>query len=72
MKFFMFLAALIVVGLIVTGAIKLQKTDKSISIEIDRGKVREEARTVIKKGKEVFQDARSALRESREDPTPEQ
>jgi len=66
MRVFLFLAALILVGLIITGAIKLQKSDKSISIQIDRDKVKEEASTVVDKGKEVLEEARSALRETRQ------
>lgn len=67
MRFFMFLAALAVVGLIVTGAIKFQKTDTSISIQIDRAKVREEAKIVVDKSKEVLREAGSALKESHDD-----
>ncbi len=64
MKFFMFLAALAVVGLVVTGAIKFQRSDNTISIQIDRAKVREEAKIVVDKSKNVLREAGSALKES--------
>ncbi len=67
MKFLMFLVALAVVGLVVTGAIKFQKSDNTISIQIDRAKVREEAKNVVDKSKEVFREAGSALKEARDD-----
>jgi hypothetical protein len=63
----MFLAALAVIGLIITGAIKFQKTDSSISIQIDRARVREEARSVVDKSKAVLREAGSALKEARDD-----
>lgn len=67
MKFLMFLVALAVVGLVVTGAIKFQKSDNTISIQIDRAKVREEAKIVVDKSKEVLREAGSALKEVRDD-----
>jgi hypothetical protein len=67
MKFLMLLAALAVVGLVVTGAIKFQKSDSSISIQIDRAKVRQEAEMVVDKSKDVLREAGSALKESRDD-----
>ena len=67
MKIFLFLVALAVVGLIVTGAIKFQKSDNTISIQIDRAKVREEAEMVVDKSREVLREAGSALKEARDD-----
>ena len=63
----MFLAAVAVIGLIVTGAIKFQKSDSTISIQIDRARVREEAKIVVDKSKEVLREAGSALKESHDD-----
>jgi hypothetical protein len=65
MRVFAFLAALAVVGLVITGAIKLQKSNKTISIEIDRDRVKQDARAVVKKGKEVLREAGSALEQAR-------
>jgi hypothetical protein len=63
MRLLLFLAVLAVIGLIVTGAITLQRTDdKKITIQIDRGRVREDAAKAFEKGKEVLEDAESALR----------
>ena len=58
-----FLGALAIGGLIVTGAIKLQKTDSSITIQIDRQAVREDARRLVEEGKEILEDAESAVRD---------
>jgi hypothetical protein len=64
MRLFLFLAVAAVIGLIVTGAITLQRSaDNKITIQIDKTKVREEATEVIEKGKEVFQGVREASRE---------
>ena len=67
MKIFMFLVALALVGLVATGAIKFQKSNNTISIQIDRAKVRKEAEIVVDKSKEVLREAGSALKESRDD-----
>lgn len=67
MKIFLFLVALAVVGLIVTGAIKFQKSDNTISIQIDRAKVREEAEMVVDKSREVLREAGSALKDAHDD-----
>jgi hypothetical protein len=67
MKIFMFLAALAVVGLVVTGAIKFQKSDSSISIQIDRAKVSQEAEMVVDKSEDVLREAGSAWKESHDD-----
>jgi hypothetical protein len=64
----MILGVLAVIGLVVTGAITLQRgDDNKIMIQIDKGKVKEEAATVMEKGKEVLQGAGSALREASRD-----
>ena len=58
-----FLGALAVIGLIITGAIQLRRTDESITIEINRGQVREDARSVVDHGKRVLRKAEAALDE---------
>lgn len=64
MRVLLFLAVAAVIGLIVTGAITLQRSeDNKITIQIDKTKVREEATEVIEKGKEVIQGVREASRE---------
>ncbi len=64
MRLLLFLGVAAVIGLIVTGAITLQRTDDNkITIQIDRTKVREEASEVIEKGKEVIQGVREASRQ---------
>ncbi len=60
-RLFLFLGALAVIGLIITGAIQLRRTDESITIEINRGQVREDARNVVDHGKRVFREAEAAL-----------
>jgi hypothetical protein len=70
MRILFFLAALAVLGLIVTGAITLQRTDdQKITIQIDRGRVRQDAAAAFEKGKEVLEGAESAVRRPREDST---
>jgi hypothetical protein len=61
MKALFFLAALAIVGLVVTGAISLHKSGDTISIEIDKQEVAEDARAVIKEGKEIFHKAESSI-----------
>jgi hypothetical protein len=68
MKTLVFLAALAVVGLVVTGAIKLQKSsDNTLSIQIDEGRVRQDASRVVEEGKHVFQEAESTLNQATQD-----
>lgn len=68
MRILIFLAALAVVGLIVTGAIKLQKTDQNtITIQIDRKQVKEDAARVVKRGKAVLEEAENVIRQSSRD-----
>jgi Flp pilus assembly protein TadB len=63
MRLFLFLAVFAVVGLVVTGAIKMQKSADSgkISIEVDKQKVRDDAQIVIDKGEELLHGAETAL-----------
>jgi hypothetical protein len=64
MRLLLILGVAAVIGLIVTGAITLQRSeDNKITIQIDKAKVREEASEVIEKGKEVIQGVREASRE---------
>jgi hypothetical protein len=52
------------VGLIITGAITLQRSDDNkITIQIDKGKVKQEAAEVLEKGKDVLQGVREAARD---------
>jgi hypothetical protein len=65
MRILIFLAALAVVGLVVTGAIKLQKTDQNtITIQIDKQQVKDDAARVVKRGKAVFEEAENVIRQS--------
>lgn len=65
MKTLVFLAALAVIGLVVTGAIKLQKSsDSTLSIQVDENRVAEDARRVVDEGKHVLQEAESAFQPS--------
>jgi Flp pilus assembly protein TadB len=65
MRILIFLGVLAIIGLIVTGAITMQRSnDNTITIQIDKSRVKQDAETVVEKGKEVIQDARSALREA--------
>lgn len=56
-----FLVAAAIVGLILTGAIRLQRTNSTISIQIDKQQVIEDARKLVEEGKEVIEDVREAL-----------
>jgi hypothetical protein len=65
MRILIFLGVLAIIGLIVTGAITMQRSsDNTITIQIDKSRVKQDAETVVEKGKEVIQDAKSALREA--------
>jgi len=67
MKAFFFLAALAVVGLVVTGAIKMQKTnDNTISIQIDKQRVQEDENRLIDEGRHLLDNAGSALHDAGE------
>ncbi len=64
MRLLLILAVVAVIGLVVTGAITLQRSeDNKITIQIDKSKVREEASEVIEKSKEVIQGVREASRQ---------
>jgi hypothetical protein len=60
-KALFFLVALAIVGLIITGAIRLQRSNDTITIEIDKGRVAQDARAVVTKGKQVLQKAEASL-----------
>ncbi len=64
MRILFFLGMLAIVGLVVTGAIKMQSSpDHTISIQIDKEKVKEDAQIVVRKGREVIEEASDALRD---------
>jgi hypothetical protein len=61
------LAALAIVGLVVTGAIRLQKSsDNTISIQIDENRVKQDASQVVEEGKQVLQKAEAAVQSSQD------
>ena len=65
MKFLLFLVALAIVALIVTGAITLTRTaDQKITIEIDKDRVKQDAAAALKKGRDVLRGAESRLRQA--------
>jgi hypothetical protein len=69
MKTLFFLAALAVVGLVVTGAIKMQKSSESTyTIQIDEQRVKQEASQVVGEGKHVLEEAESAFNSSSSNP----
>lgn len=61
MKAFFFLAALAIVGLVVTGAISLHRSGNSITIEIDKQRVANDAQAVVDEGKQVLRQAETSL-----------
>ena len=62
MRLLVFLGALAVVGLIVTGAIHFQKSsDHTYRIEIDGERVEEDAERVIHKGQDWLHQAEANL-----------
>jgi hypothetical protein len=64
MRVLLFLGVVAIIGLIITGAITLQRTDDNkITIQIDKTKVKQEAVEVIEKGREVISGVREASRE---------
>ena len=68
MKFLLFLAALAIVGLIITGAITLGRNDdQNITIQINKDRVKEDAAAALRKGKEVIGGAESRLRQAARD-----
>jgi hypothetical protein len=66
MRLLFFLGALAIAGLVITGAIRMQKSGDTISIQIDKRQVREEAAKVLEEGREVFEEAQSALHHDRD------
>jgi Tfp pilus assembly protein PilX len=68
MKALVFLAALALVGLVVTGAIHLQKSsDNSFTIEVDKNIAKQDADEVIQKGEQFFHEAESNLQSRAQD-----
>jgi hypothetical protein len=68
MKILFFVAALIIIGLVVTGAITLSRSaDQTITIQIDKGRVKQDAAAALEKGKQVIEGAQSAIREAARD-----
>jgi hypothetical protein len=66
MRFLLFLAALAIVALIVTGAITLGRSDdQKITIQIDKNRVKQDAAAVIEKGREVLRSGESRLRQAK-------
>jgi hypothetical protein len=61
MRVLFFLSALAVVGLVITGAIKFQKSDQTISIQIDRERTHDEAERVVEEGRTILQEAEASL-----------
>jgi hypothetical protein len=66
-KLVFLLCAAAVVGLIVTGAIRLQRTDDTITIQIDKERVATDARKVIDRGKAVLRKAEATIEETDSD-----
>lgn len=67
MKYLFFLAALAVIALLITGAIKLQPSsseNQTITIQIDKGRVKQNAAAALEKGKKVIEGAESALHQA--------
>ncbi len=61
MKVLFFLAALAIAGLVVTGAIHFQKSGNTITIQVDRDQVKEDAQKVIDEGEEILHEAEARL-----------
>jgi len=61
MRILFFLLVLAGIGLVVTGAVKLQRSGDNVSIEIDKKRVAEDAREVVNEGRELLESARSRL-----------
>jgi hypothetical protein len=70
MKALIFLAALAVVGLVVTGAIHLQKTsDNTLDIQVDKARVEADAERVVDEGKALFHNAEADLQSNSQTPS---
>ena len=65
MRLIIFLGVLAVIGLVVTGAIKLQKAPdaNTISIQIDKQAVCADAERVVEEGRHVLQEAEAAVQQ---------
>lgn len=61
MRILFFLLVLAGVGLVITGAVKLNRSGDNISIEIDKKRVAEDARGVVNEGRELLESARTRL-----------
>jgi hypothetical protein len=62
MRTLFFLGALAVVGLVVTGAIKMQKSNNGkVTIEIDKERVADDADRLLDEGRELLREADAAL-----------
>lgn len=65
LKFVFFLAAVGIVALIITGAITLGRTDDdTITIQINKARVRQDAAAAVRKGKQVLGGAESGIRQA--------
>jgi uncharacterized protein YoxC len=70
MKALVFLAALAVVGLVVTGAIHLQKTnDNTYDIQVDKARVEQDAERVVSEGQDLLHKAEAELQSSAPGPS---
>ncbi|MBI3838377.1 MAG: hypothetical protein HY288_10655 [Planctomycetia bacterium] len=70
MKALVFLAALAIVGLVVTGAIHLQKSDDhTLSIQVDKDRVEQDAEEVVSEGKALFHKAEAEFESGTQSPS---
>ena len=70
MKTLIFLGALAIIGLVVTGAIHLQKNnDNTFDIQVDKGRVEQDAERVISEGQDLLHRAESDLQSAAPGPS---
>jgi hypothetical protein len=70
MKTLVFLAALAIVGLIVTGAIHMQKTnDNTLTIQVDKDRVEQDAERVVQEGANLLHQAEADLSSGTQTPS---
>jgi hypothetical protein len=70
MKALIFLAALAIVGLVVTGAIHLQKTsDNTFDIQVDKARVEQDAERVVSEGQALLHKAEADLQSGTQSPS---
>jgi hypothetical protein len=70
MKTLVFLAALAIVGLVVTGAIHLQKTnDNTLDIQVDKGRVEQDAEKVVGEGRALLHQAEADWQSNGQSPS---